>query len=402
MKREYCLVILAMTGMLAYFLLGQPVMMDDGFHYEGFTESLASGKLDFKSFYGFQGLSFFAVPIFWLTGSDISIIITSMIFSLLSVPLAYLVGRDYYQKAGLPADSASVATSAKEAASAKAGIYFLILFLLMPYTYTTLMRGFQEAALLFFVLLIVYGSLNKKAWIPVAWAVGGIVKPFALVLAPLFIKNTVSVDNRLAMSVIDKKKFVWLVAGVFIGVLYLGVSYYQTGHLINNAAINSYQGNFDTGNPPPLIESFVPGIKGFLRVGANLFLHFRKIMVSPLIILLGAFSLLFNKGLRLKKEIILSVILNFVLVGSLTFSFSKYLLPMTTLFALASVSYLLRYKWLMFLVFIDSFFVFLPIWNYFGHGFWPNIYIYLLPILFAVSLFIYEWTFSKHNFNSNS
>ncbi|MEK7076405.1 MAG: hypothetical protein AAB941_01970, partial [Patescibacteria group bacterium] len=304
MRREYALIILTMVGMLVYFILATPVMMDDGFHYEGFAESLANGKLDFKTFYGFQGLSFFAVPIFWLTRSHVSIIITSIIFSLLSVPLAYLIGRDYYQKAGLPAE-----------ASAKAGIYFLILFLLMPYPYTTMMRGFQEAALLFFVLLIVYGSLNKKAWTPVAWAVGGIIKPFALFLFPLFIKNILSVDNRLAMSVIWKKGFVWLVAGVFVGALYLGTSYYQTGHLVNNAAINSYQGNFDTGNPPPLVESFTIGIKGYLRVGANLFLHFRKIMISPFIIVLGAFSLLLNKGLKLRKEIILAIILNFVLVG---------------------------------------------------------------------------------------
>ena len=161
-----------------YFIWATSEMNDDGFQYEGFAESLAQGKLDFKSFYGFQGLSFFAVPIFWLTHSRNSIIITSAIFSLLSIPLAYLVGRDYYQKAGLPAE-----------ASAKAGIYFLILFLLTPYPYTTMMRGFQEAALSFFVLLVIYGSLNKNIWTPVAWAIGGIVKPFTLVLFTLFIRD---------------------------------------------------------------------------------------------------------------------------------------------------------------------------------------------------------------------
>ena len=382
-KKEYILIFLVVVVMLVYFVVATPVMMDDGFHYEGFAEALAGGKLDFKSFYGFQGLSFFAVLVFWLTRSHDSIIITSAIFSLLSIPLAYFIGKKFYQ-------------------SSRAGIYFLILFLLMPYPYTTMMRGFQEAALLFFVLLIVYGSLNKKAWTPVVWAVGGIIKPFALFLFPLFIKNILSVDNRLAMSVIWKKGFVWLVAGVFVGALYLGTSYYQTGHLVNNAAINSYQGNFDTGNPPPLVESFTIGIKGYLRVGANLFLHFRKIMISPFIIVLGAFSLLLNKGLKLRKEIILAIILNFVLVGSLTFSFSKYLLPMTTLFALASVGYLLRYKWLMVLVFVDSFFVFLPIWNYFGHNFWSNVYVYLAPLYLGAMLFLYERLLAKHNLNSNS
>ena len=373
-KQELLGMFLISLAMLIYFITATPIMNDDGFHYEGFAESLALGKLDFKSFYGFQGLSFFAVPIFWLTGSHDSIIIASAIFSLFSIILAYLVGRDFY-------------------GSRRAGIYFLILFLLTPYPYTTMMRGFQEAALLFFILLVIYGSVNRKLWTPIAWAVGGIVKPFALTLFPLFIKDFLPVDNRLAMSVIHRRKnIIWLLLAFGIGAVYLGISYYQTGHLVNNAAINSYQGNFDTGNPPPLVESFTLGVKGYLRVGANLLLHFRKIMISPLVIILGALALWFNKGIRLRKEIIAAIILNFLLVGSLTFSFSKYLLPMTTLFALASVSYLLKYRWLMWLVLVDSFFVFLPIWNYFGNNYWPNIYVYFLPFWVAIAILLFSRT----------
>ena len=349
---------LVVLAMLAYFWLATPVMNDDGFFYEGFAESLAHGKLDFKSFYGFQGLSFFAVPIFWLTGSSNSIIIASIIFSLLSIPLAFMIGRTYY-------------------GSDRAGWYFLALFLLMPYPYTTMFRGFQEAALLFFILLIIYASLNKKPWTPLAWAVGGIVKPFALVLFPLWLKN-----------VWNRKKVIWLAAALAVGALYLGASYYQTGHLVNNAAINSYQGNFDVGNPPPLGESFTFGLKGYLRVGANLLLSFRKILISPLVIVLGGLSILLNKSLKLRKEITLAIILNFLLVGSLSFSFSKYLLPMAVLFALASVGYLIRYKWLMVLVFVDSFFVFKPIFNFFGHNHWPNFWIYLLPLFAVASIYL--------------
>jgi len=357
--------------------------MDDGFHYEGFTEALAKGKIDFKSFYGFQGLSFFAVPMFWLTRSHNSIVFVSMIFSLLSIPMAYFVGKKFYQ-------------------SSRAGVYFLILFLLTPYPYTTMMRGFQEAALLFFILLIIYSSLNKKVWTPVAWAIGGIVKPFALVLFPLFIKDFLPRLNLFKLR-FNLNKMAWMVIALAIGCIYLGVSYYQMGHLINNAAINSYQqGNFDIGNPPPLSKSFVLGIKGYLRIGTNLLLHFRKIMVSPLVIVLGFFALWYNRGLHLRKEIMAAIILNFLLVGGLTFSFSKYLLPMTTLLSLASIGYLLKYKWLMVLVFIDSIFVFFPIWNYFGHNFWSNVYIYFLPLMFAAMLFVYERLFAKYNFNSNT
>ena len=378
-KNEFLLIVMAMLVMAVYLWLATPVMNDDGFHYEGFAESLAQGKLDFKSFYGFQGLSFFAVPIFWLTSSHDSIIIASTIFSLLSVPLAYFIGKESY-------------------GNRRAGIYFLILFLLTPYPYTTMMRGFQEAAVLFFVLLVIYASIRKRPWSPVAWAVGGVVKPFVLVLFPLFIKDLLKNPFDKAQG----RKIAWLILGLLIGGLYLGASYYQTGHLVNNAAINSYQGNFDPGNPPPLGESFVLGIKGYLRVGANLLLHFRKIMLSPFIIVLGALSLLRNKNLKLRKEMVLAIIFNFLLVGSLSFSFPKYLLPMTALFALASVWYLLKYKWLMILVFVDSFFVFLPIWNYFGRVYWSNIYLYLIPFWLAAALFIYERLLAKHSHNPNS
>lgn len=372
MNREHRIIILIMIGMAVYFLLGHTVMMDDGFHYEGFTESLAAGKIDFKSFYGFQGLSFFSVPIFWLTQSHNSIIITSMIFTLLSIPLVYFVGRDLHK-------------------DKRAGIYALILFLLMPYPYTTLMRGFQEAALAFFVFLIIYGSINRKSWTPLVWSVGGIVKPFALALFPLFINDS-----------LQKKKLIWLALALLIGVLYLGANYYQTGHFVNNAAIGSYQGNFDPNNPPPLAGSFTLGLKGFLRVGANFILAYRKIMISPLVIIIGIWVLLSNRLFRFRREFILSVGLNIVLVGLLTFAFSKYLLPAVILLALASISFLIKHKWAVILIFIDSLTVFFPIWNYFGHVFWSNIYLYLLPFWLAVLLITYEWIFRYADHNSHA
>ena len=86
-----------MLAMLGYLLSANPRMADDGFGYEGFTESLAHGKIDFNSFYGTQGLSILAVPVFWLTGSHISIIITSIILVLLSIPLSYLLGKKFWK-----------------------------------------------------------------------------------------------------------------------------------------------------------------------------------------------------------------------------------------------------------------------------------------------------------------
>ena len=379
-KSIYVIVFIVTVLMAVYFILGHFRMMDDGFQYEGFTESAARGDIDFKSFYGFQGLSFFAIPIFLLTHSHNSIIFTSIIFVLLSISIIYICARDLYQ-------------------SERAGIYGIILFLLMPYSYTTLMRGFQEAALTFFIILIILGSLNKKSWTPLSWAVGGIVKPFALVLLPLFAKGFLSNNSGKTWS----QKILWIFTALLFGVVYLGTSYYQTGHLINNAAINSYQGNFNTGSPPPLTESFTIGIKGYLRVGANLFLSFRKIIISPLVIILGAISLLFGKNLKLKKEMILAIVFNFILVGSLTFSFSKYLIPAVIIFALLAIPLIENRKWLMWLVFADSITVFIPIWKFFGNNFWSNLHVYLLPFWLAIALFVfYEYIFRKYYFNTNS
>jgi len=358
-KKIFLTIIGVVILMVTYFILAHFQMMDDGFQYEGFTESAAMGHLDFKSFYGFQGLSFFAVPIFWLTKSHNSIIMTSVLFVILSVPLLYAIGRDLY-------------------GSDKAGIYGVVLFLLMPYPYVTLMRGFQEAALLFFILLIIYGSVNKKIWTPVAWAIGSIVKPFSLVLSPLFLKESLS-----------KRKIKWLVFGILIGLIYLGANFWQTGHFTNDAAINSYQGNFDASNPPPLYKSFVLNTRGFLRIGANLFISSRKIMISPLVIFLGFLALYKNKTAPLRKEVILSVILNILLVGVLTYSFSKYLLPMAVLLSLSSIYYLLKFRWLMIIVFLDSVFVFIAISKYYLSSFWPaNSWAFWLPYFCAIFLYV--------------
>jgi len=311
------------AGMLVYFLLAHPVMMDDGFHYQGFAEALSRGTLDFRNFYGFQGLSFFAVPIFWLTQSHIAIIITSIIFSLLSIPLSYKVGQEIFR-------------------SHKAGIIALCIYLLMPYPYVTMMRGFQESALLFFILLIIYGAFTQKKWTGLAWGVGGIVKPFALVLFPLFVRKGM------------KRIEIWcLFFGICIIALYGIANYAQTGHFVTLAATGAYSGAFDTNEIPALTKSFAIDWKTWARVPANLFMASRKIMVAPLLVLLGLYSLWKIKEIRLRKNIIIAIILNTLMVGAITYAFPKYILPMAVLLALMAIPLLLKYHWMMWLVILS-------------------------------------------------
>ena len=358
-KKEWMLLGAVMLAMLVYFLLAKPQLMDDGIMYEGFTQSLAGGILDFKTFYGFQGLSILAVPIYLVTHSQISIVITSLVLSLFSIPLAYFVGKKFWQ-------------------SQRAGWLMVILFLLTPYPYTTVMRGFQETALLFFVLLIIYGTLAEKFWTPLAWAFGGLVKPFALVLLPLF-----------GFGALKKKNIVWWVVALAVGGAYLGLNYYQTGHFVNNAAIGSYQGAFNTNEVPALATSFQPSVKSFGRVVANLLFDFRKVMVPASVIIFGIWSLLFQAQLKKRKEIALALLLNFILVGSLTFSFAKYLLPITTLLSLLAIGPFLMRPWLMIIVAVDSLFVFLSMYQYFGHVFWSSFSVYLTPLYIAIFVMMF-------------
>lgn len=345
-RQTKILIALVMAGMLVFFLVGRPMMMDDGFQYEGFTEALAHGHLDFHSFYGFQGLSLFAVPIYWLTRSHISIIIASMIFSLLSIPLAYAIGKRF-----------------------GSGPLGLMIFLLTPYPYMTMMRGFQEAALLFFILLIIYGALEQKTWTGLAWGIGSIVKPFTLVLAPLFLHKK--------MKAIE----IWCLAlGACIIGIYGLANYAQTGHFVTLAATGAYQGVFHSDNIPALGKSFTLDWKSWARIPANLFLATRKIMVSPLIIIIGLISLWQSK----RRSFMLAILLNILLVGFITYAFPKYLLPATTLLSFAAIPFLLRYPVLVPLVLLDSISVFVANYGYFGTMFWSNPILGFAPLFFSV------------------
>ncbi len=340
---------IAMLSMAIFFLIGRAALIDDGFQYEGFTEALAHGHLAFQSFYGFQGFSFFAVPIYWLTHSPISIIIASAIFSLLSIPLAYVVGKHF-----------------------GSGPLGVVIFLLTPYPYVTMMRGFQEAALLFFILLILYGALEKKSWTGIAWGIGGIVKPFALVLMPLFLRRGM------------KKLEMWcLVLGVCLIGAYGVANYIQTGHFVTLAATGAYQGAFDPAHVPALGKSFAFDWKTWARVPANLLIATRKIMVSPLLIVLGVLA-----GLR--KRFMLAVVLNILLVGAITYAFPKYLLPATTLLSFSAIPILVRHPWLVWLMFLDSISVFVPIYEFFGHNFWSPVVFYI-PFALALTLYVYTY-----------
>lgn len=318
---------------------------------------LAHGHLAFQTFYGFQGLSFFAVPIYWLTHSHISIIIASMIFSLLSIPLAYAIGKKMYPK------------------YPQAGWLALVLFLLTPYPYVTMMRGFQEAALLFFILLIMYGALEKKPWTGLVWGIGGIVKPFALILFPLFLRRHV------------KRIEIWcLVLGVCVIGAYGVANYAQTGHFVTLAATGAYQGVFDAHHIPALQKSFTLDWKTWARVPANLLIHTRKIMVSPLVIVLGCIALWKTR----QRRFILAIILNVLLVGAITYAFPKYLLPTTTMLTFLAIPIILRHPWLMWLVLLDSLAVFIPIYAFFGRNFWGPVLFYF-PFMLAVCLHVYTY-----------
>ena len=107
-------------------------------------------------------------------------------------------------------------------------------------------------------------------------------------------------------------------------------------------------------------------------------------MVSPFLILTGLWVIWKDKKFKYRNVFIYSIILNFILLSFMTFSFSKYLLPATTLISLAAVPFIMKHRWAIFVFLADSVTVFIPIWNFFGSEYWPNVWIYLVPFYLAV------------------
>ena len=160
------------------------------------------------------------------------------------------------------------------------------------------------------------------------------------------------------------------------------------------AATGAYSGTFDAGHIPSLTKSFTLDWKTWARVPANLFIATRKIMVSPFVIFLGIISLWKFKTVPLRKPIMLAILLNVLLIGAMTYAFPKYLLPMTTLLTLLAIPMIVRYPMLIWLVFLDSLTVFIPIYTYFGHNFWSPV-IFWIPFALAICTYVYTHYYSN-------
>ena len=112
-------------------------------------------------------------------------------------------------------------------------------------------------------------------------------------------------------------------------------------------------------------------------------------MMGLLLVFLGALSLWQTRREPWSRKVIYAVFLNILLVGPITYAFSKYLLPMTVLLGLSAIPLLLRYPILWAIVFVDSIWVFSANYDFFGKNFWDPSIIALAPFVLAAILCIY-------------
>lgn len=119
-----------------------------------------------------------------------------------------------------------------------------------------------------------------------------------------------------------------------------------------------------------------------------MFMESRKIMISPIVAVLGLIGMIkYFRDARTKKFIFAFLSLALFL-ALLLYSFPKYLLPNIVITSLFAIPFLIRYKWLMPLILADSIFVFWAIFQHHGHAFW-SARIFYLPIVYAGTLYIF-------------
>ena len=118
-------------------------------------------------------------------------------------------------------------------------------------------------------------------------------------------------------------------------------------------------------------------------------------MVSPFLVLAGLYVLWKQRDFKYRYHFWLAIGLNFLLLSMMTFSFSKYLLPATTLISLAAIPFIMKHRWAMLVFLADSLTVFWPIWKFFGHVYWSNVYVYLLPYYLALLVFMLGYLTEK-------
>lgn len=216
------LMLLTAVGLLS----ATPHPMDDHFLYQKFIESLAVGRLDL-TIAGFHGSDFFAVPVYWVTGSAIAQIYFQMLAAIFLPLCGFLAGRSLYR-------------------SAWHGVALAVIVTMMPFISFVSLRGWTGAAYWDLMLL----SIASVRRFPIAagffWGFAMLTKPFAVILGPLLFvmqREEKNAGQSLLKQQGIKKWIPLLIAGGIV-VLYMIIQYLQAGRIIIGAHTELGAGNF--------------------------------------------------------------------------------------------------------------------------------------------------------------
>ena len=191
---------LASAALAITYVLATPNPQDDVYSFNRFVKTAVhEGRIDL-TIPCLQGISFFAIPIYWLARMEQPVIFTNALLTVFIPIAAFLAGRAWFGE--------------------KVGMVVVALVLFQPYEVLTVLRGWNRGPQMLFLFLVLWLLKREDRFSSLGagfiWGAALCSRPFSLALFPLFIAR--------------RKYFAGLL-GISLAALYVGVEYLQQGFI---------------------------------------------------------------------------------------------------------------------------------------------------------------------------
>jgi len=362
-------IIFLMLLLLILVLVSNITVFDDGIIYQKFIEKTAAGQIDL-SIPGFHGADFLAVPIFWLTHSQLSPYIIDIILAFFSIPIFYLLGKEIFQ-------------------NKQAGVFLAYAYILMPLEYLNMFRGGHQTAFIFFFVLGLYLLVKGNFWSWLSLGVSYIIKPYAIFAAPFFIY---------------KKKYKEFLLSLIIPAIYVFFQIQQIGKVTigvhQDIQVSSFFGIKNS------IMNFIYALQNLLSVHnyspfSNVY-HTDMSHITVILVVLGLMAIFQHKAYFKDRRLFL-VIASSTLLGLVGASVLEYidmwrLIVFYIMAIILALPVLEKYKFFIPLTIGVSGFQFLYSYLAYQSTFWPsgNKFIFIIWILVLLISIIYFITANRN------